>query len=78
MPVKTLHYTNGTLTIVWKPDICVHSTLCWKGLREVFNPNRKPWILAKAAPSDAIINQIRKCPSGALSYYLNDTAPDSP
>jgi uncharacterized Fe-S cluster protein YjdI len=72
MPVKTLKYKNTELTIVWKPEICSHSTLCWKGLREVFDPKRKPWIIAGAAPSETIIEQIKKCPSGALSYFMND------
>jgi uncharacterized Fe-S cluster protein YjdI len=40
----TLKYTNGEVTIVWKPKACIHSTLCWKGLIEVFNPRERPWI----------------------------------
>ena len=72
MPVKPLKYTNKEITIVWKPEVCNHSTLCWKGLHEVFDPKRRPWIIADAAPSETIIEQIKKCPSGALSYFMND------
>jgi uncharacterized Fe-S cluster protein YjdI len=71
MPVKTLKYKNKDITIVWKPELCIHSTLCWKGLREVFDPARRPWIIADAAASQLIIDQIQKCPSGALSYINN-------
>ena len=35
-------YTNGEVTVVWKPEICQHSTHCWKGLLAVFNPQKKP------------------------------------
>lgn len=67
----TKKYTNGEVTIVWKNAQCIHSTLCWKGLNEVFNPTERPWIKPEGAPTQAIIEQVKKCPSGALSYYLN-------
>jgi uncharacterized Fe-S cluster protein YjdI len=72
MPLETLKYTNGEVTVVWKPKVCIHSTLCWKGLLDVFNPSAKPWINMQGAATDAIIEQVRKCPSGALSYFMND------
>lgn len=65
-------YTNGEVTVIWKPDTCIHSTVCWKGLIEVFNPRNKPWIKMDGASTERIIEQVRKCPSGALSYYLNN------
>jgi uncharacterized Fe-S cluster protein YjdI len=69
------HYSNGEITIVWKPSVCIHSTRCWKGeegLLDVFNPREKPWIKPQGADTQRIINQIKKCPSGALSYTMND------
>jgi uncharacterized Fe-S cluster protein YjdI len=71
----TKKYTNGEVTIVWQPSLCIHSALCWKGeagLRSVFNPMEKPWIKPEGADTQSIIEQIKKCPSGALSYYMND------
>lgn len=64
-------YTNGEVTIVWKPDLCTHSANCVKGLPTVFQPKEKPWIKEKGASTEEIINQIIKCPSGALTFYLN-------
>jgi uncharacterized Fe-S cluster protein YjdI len=60
-------YTNGEVTIVWKPDLCIHSENCVKGLPSVFDVNARPWINAEGASSEAIIAQVAKCPSGALS-----------
>lgn len=74
MSLDTLKYTNGEVTVVWKPKTCIHSTLCWKGLIEVFNPKERPWIKMDGATTERIIEQVRKCPSGALSYYLNAEA----
>ncbi len=70
----TMKYSNGEVTIVWKPSLCRHSAICWKGpegLISVFNPTRKPWIDPGAAPTERIIEQVKKCPSGALNFYLN-------
>lgn len=74
MPLDTHKYSNGEVTVVWKPNTCIHSTLCWKGLIDVFNPREKPWIKMEGATTDRIIEQVRLCPSGALSYFLNKEA----
>ncbi len=71
----TKKYTNGEVTIVWKPHMCIHSTICWKaatGLPEVFNPADRPWIKPEGADTERIIEQVKKCPSGALSFVMND------
>ena len=70
MSIETLKYTNNEITVVWKPKACIHSTICWKGLIEVFNPKEKPWVKINGATTEKIIEQVQKCPSGALSYYL--------
>ena len=67
----TKKYTNGEVTIVWKPDMCIHSAMCFKGLQEVFHPNELPWITPEKSTTDKIVDQVKKCPSGALSFYMN-------
>jgi uncharacterized Fe-S cluster protein YjdI len=70
----TKEYSNGEVTIVWKPALCIHSRVCWKeatGLPEVFHPATRPWITPGNVPSQRIIEQVKKCPSGALTFYLN-------
>lgn len=64
-PRKT--YSSGDLTVVWQPSLCIHSEKCFHGLPAVFDPNRRPWIRVEAASVDAIVAQVAKCPSGALS-----------
>jgi len=72
MAKETFKYSNDDITVVWKPNLCQHSTLCWKGLIEVFNPREKPWIKMGGATSERIMEQVKKCPSGALSYFMNE------
>lgn len=71
----TKQYTNGEVTIVWKPQECIHSTICFKGLGEVFDPRKRPWITPEKSTTEKIVDQVKKCPSGALSYYMNKDAP---
>ncbi len=67
----TKEYTNGEVTVVWKPDVCIHSGICFGGLLSVFNPKARPWVNMDGAPTERIKAQIDKCPSKALSYYMN-------
>lgn len=60
-------YTNGDVTIIWKPELCAHAGICVKMLPKVYNPKNRPWIKAENATSDEIIKQVTQCPSGALS-----------
>jgi uncharacterized Fe-S cluster protein YjdI/CDGSH-type Zn-finger protein len=64
---KEIHYSNGEVTVKWQPGLCIHSEVCIKGLPEVFDMNKKPWINIQGADSETIVRQVGKCPSGALS-----------
>jgi uncharacterized Fe-S cluster protein YjdI/CDGSH-type Zn-finger protein len=67
----TKKYTNGQVTVVWKPSRCIHSGNCFKGLPGVFDPAKRPWINPEGQDTENIINQVKLCPSAALSYYMN-------
>jgi uncharacterized Fe-S cluster protein YjdI len=67
----TKKYTNGEVTILWEPSICIHSGICFRGLGEVFDPRKRPWITMEKSKSEKIVSQVKKCPSGALSI-IND------
>jgi len=64
-------YSNEEISVIWKPGLCQHSTNCWKGLINVFDPRKKPWINIDGDTSERIIEQVKKCPSGALSCFEN-------
>lgn len=72
MAEKIKEYESDDLTVVWKPEKCIHSEICYKGLPEVFNPKARPWVNVKGAPDSTIRERIDKCPSGALSYKLKN------
>lgn len=68
----TKEYTNGEVIVVWKAEACIHSGICVNGLPRVFQPRVRPWVNIKGAPTNELINQVKQCPSGALSYYMKD------
>ncbi|MFH6983644.1 GNAT family N-acetyltransferase [Marinoscillum luteum] len=68
----TKEYSNGEVTILWKPEKCIHSGICVKTLPSVYHPKEKPWINPNNASSQELINQVAKCPSGALSIKKSE------
>jgi len=69
---KVIKYPNDEITVLWKPEFCQHSGRCWTQLPEVFDYKKKHWITPTGVSSEKIIEQIKKCPSGALSYKKNE------
>ncbi|HET9747292.1 MAG TPA: (4Fe-4S)-binding protein [Chitinophagaceae bacterium] len=72
MAQTTYKYSNGQVTIVWQPRLCIHSGNCFRGLPEVFKPSEKPWISPEGSATGKIIDQVKKCPSGALSFFMDE------
>ncbi|HWD88307.1 MAG TPA: (4Fe-4S)-binding protein [Mucilaginibacter sp.] len=68
----TKKYDNGEVTVIWKQGLCQHSGNCVRGLPQVFDPKAKPWINIHGASTEALIDQVTKCPSGALSFVRNE------
>ena len=65
--METHEYPNGEITILWKPKLCIHAGVCVRTLPKVYNPKARPWITAANATTQEVIDQVAKCPSGALS-----------
>ena len=67
-------YRNDTIVVGYDPKICIHAGECVRGLPSVFNVSEKPWIDVNGAAANAIAEQVKQCPSGALSYeFLKKT-----
>jgi len=65
-------YTNGEITVFWKPEKCWHAAACVSNLPKVFDVKRRPWVDIDAAPSEEIARVVELCPSGALTYQWNN------
>lgn len=66
-------FSNETITVTYDEKKCVLAEVCCKGLSDVFRNSVIPWIDLEGAATEKIINQIKKCPSGALSFTYSET-----
>ncbi|MCG8607760.1 CDGSH iron-sulfur domain-containing protein, partial [bacterium] len=65
-------YQGEKITVHDNRVICCHAAECVTNLRSVFDAQSRPWIDADGAAADQIIEIIKKCPSGALSYSIDN------
>lgn len=59
-------YFNKSIIVEWHEDLCVHCGNCTEGLPQVFNIDKRPWVNVDAATREEIVDQVAKCPTGAL------------
>jgi CDGSH-type Zn-finger protein len=64
-------YAGKGITIFDNRGICAHAGYCTDGLKAVFRMREEPWIDPDGAAVREIVETIRKCPSGALSYAID-------
>ena len=64
-------FSNEDITVTFEPCKCIHAEKCAKELSQVFRTSVIPWIHLDGTKTKRIIEQIKKCPSGALQYSLN-------
>lgn len=65
-------YKKGNTTVVWQPELCIHSGVCFHSLPSVFSPLDRPWVKTDGGTEDEIKAAVANCPSGALSIKENE------
>lgn len=73
MKEKILPYSTDEIKVTWDKERCIHAAECVRGLPKVFDPDRKPWIKPELALVDELMEVIKRCPTGALHYELEDS-----
>lgn len=68
---RVVKYKGKEITIVDNRGVCSHDGSCFRFSPTVFMPEKHRWIRPNEASKEEIIQTIKKCPSGALSYILN-------
>lgn len=69
---REVKYQGDKIAIFFDTFLCCHAGLCVK-LNSVFKPKHKvtDWVDPNGASVEAIVETIKKCPSGALSYEID-------
>jgi len=68
---KRKAYKGKRITILDNRSICSHAAFCTDELKSVFRQHDDPWIDPDGAEVERIVEIVRKCPSGALSYAID-------
>jgi len=69
---KGRKYTSQSIAVYYQPGLCIHAAECVRGLPQVFDTAKKPWIQPENADAQAIAEVIERCPSGALQFERLD------
>lgn len=64
-------YEGQQIEIFDNRGICAHSGFCTDRLSSVFHVGAEPFITPSGGRMDEIIQAVRSCPSGALSYGID-------
>src|SRR5262245_40482071 len=67
---KRVSYIGRQVTIHDNRSICAHAGFCTDRLKAVFRMKQEPWIDPDGASAEEIIETVKSCPSGALSYSI--------
>jgi CDGSH-type Zn-finger protein/truncated hemoglobin YjbI len=65
-------YIGQQVTVLDNRAICQHSAFCTDRLATVFRLREEPFVHPSGGRMDEIIRAVRDCPSGALSYAIDD------
>jgi len=68
-------YSGPGITIRDNRSVCAHAGYCTDGQAKVFKYGSEPWIDPAGAQPQQIVETIRHCPSGALSYSIDGAEP---
>jgi CDGSH-type Zn-finger protein/truncated hemoglobin YjbI len=65
-------YEGLSITVYDNRGICQHSGFCTDRLSVAFRVDKEPFVAPSGARMDEIIRAVRSCPSGALSYAIDN------
>ena len=69
---RRIAYRGREITIHDNRGVCAHAGHCTQNLTSVFRNDEEPWIEPDGATVERIIEVVKRCPSGALSYALDN------
>jgi CDGSH-type Zn-finger protein/uncharacterized Fe-S cluster protein YjdI len=65
-------YKGDNIEVHYNLGRCIHAAECVRGLPDVFQRDRRPWIVPDLDSADRVAEIILKCPTGALTFDRKD------
>ena len=78
MDTRGKAYTSPEITVYFDGARCIHAAECVRGLPQVFDRDKRPWVQPGSAPAEQVAEVVRRCPSGALRYVLANETTETP
>ena len=71
-------YRSEKITVSFDLERCIHSRECVRGLPEVFDTEKRPWIRPDKSDPDRVAEVVMRCPTGALQFERRDGGAEEP
>lgn len=71
-------YWSDEIVVTYDAARCIHAAECLRGLPQVFDTGKRPWIQPTNATADQVAEVVMRCPSGALHFERKDGGPAEP
>lgn len=68
------NYPGDEINVNWDGELCIHITDCGKSKGDLFVDKRNPWCQPDLVSVDNVIEIVKRCPTGALTYAAQDSA----
>lgn len=65
-------YGGEKLDVSWDKRLCIHVGECGRAANELFVGGRDPWCQPDEVDTEAAIDVVQRCPTGALAYARKD------
>jgi uncharacterized Fe-S cluster protein YjdI/CDGSH-type Zn-finger protein len=65
-------YYGQDINVLFDLSRCLHVGVCVQSLPDVFDTQRRPWVLPDAGVAQQIAQIVARCPTGALTYEFTD------
>ena len=72
IPDRQDRYPGHQLTLLDNRGTCAHAGFCTDRLKSVFHVGEEPFVTPSGGRMDEIMRAVRACPSGALSYAIEE------
>ena len=71
-------YRSEKIAVSFDIERCMHCAECVRGLPEVFDTKKRPWIQPGKSHPDRVAEVVMRCPTGALQFERRDGGAEEP
>lgn len=71
---ENYQFPGKEISVDWDGRLCIHIAECGQAKGELFVGGRQPWCQPDLVSLHETIDVVERCPSGALTYEVNDNS----